>query len=90
MEEINHARRSSDILREIAQHKHHGKITYHDILKKLDYRAFGLVLLFFALPSALRFLAISSVTFIFSVPIAIFDFQMIIVRKALWLPKFIG
>ncbi|ACJ20335.1 exopolysaccharide biosynthesis protein [Coxiella burnetii] len=90
MEEINHARRSSDILKEIAQHKPDGKITYHDILQKLGYRAFGLVLLFFALPSALPFSAIPGVSFIFSIPIAIFAFQMIIAQKALWLPKFIG
>ncbi|MCL9685075.1 exopolysaccharide biosynthesis protein [Legionella maioricensis] len=83
--------RSSDALLEIANNKDlDGEITYQRIIDTLGERAFGIVLLFFALPSALPFSAIPGVSFIFSVPILLFAFQMIFARKTLWLPKIVA
>lgn len=83
-------KRSSEILMEIAQDKSSDHLTYRDILNKLGNRAFGLALLFFALPSALPFSIIPGVSFIFSLPVLIFALQMIGGRKTLWLPKVIA
>ena|SRR3990167_7543402 len=83
--------RSSDILLEIAHHKDlKGEVTYQRILQMLGARAFGVVLLFFALPSALPFSAIPGIAVVFSVPILLFSSQMIFARKTLWLPKIIA
>lgn len=84
-------KRSSDTLLEIANHKQlKGELTYRRILQVLGDRAFGVVLLFFALPSVLPFSAIPGVSAVFSVPIIIFACQMIFARETLWLPKIIA
>lgn len=84
-------KRSSDILLEIVTHEEPtGELTYRHILQMLGERAFGMVLLFFALPSALPFSAIPGISFIFSVPIACFACQMVFARKKLWLPKVVA
>lgn len=83
--------RSSDVLLEIANHKDlKGLITYHRVMEVLGDRAFGLIVLFFALPSALPFSTIPGVAVIFSAPIILFSCQMIFARKTLWLPNFIA
>ncbi|WP_454782111.1 exopolysaccharide biosynthesis protein [Legionella sp. WA2022007384] len=82
---------SSDILLEIANHKDlQGELTYQEILQILGERAFGIVLLFFALPSALPFSTVPGVSLVFSVPIALFACQMVFARKTLWLPQIIA
>ncbi|KTD70887.1 exopolysaccharide biosynthesis protein [Legionella tucsonensis] len=82
---------SSDILLKLANRKElKGELTYQNILEVLGERAFGIVLLFFALPSALPFSTVPGVSFVFSVPIALFACQMIFARKTLWLPKIIA
>lgn len=83
--------RSSDTLLEIARHQElKGEVTYQRILQVLGERAFGIVLLFFALPSALPFSFIPGISLIFSVPILLFAFQMVFARKTMWLPKIIA
>ncbi|WP_115704972.1 exopolysaccharide biosynthesis protein [Legionella sainthelensi] len=67
-----------------------GELTFQRILQALGERAFGIVLLFFALPSALPFSTIPGVSVIFSVPILLFACQMVFARKTLWLPKTIA
>ncbi|HRD70079.1 MAG TPA: exopolysaccharide biosynthesis protein [Legionella sp.] len=79
--------RASDTLLEIANDKKSGQLTYQSILDRLGESAFGIALLFFALPSALPFAAIPGISFFFSIPIALFALQLIIGRKTLWLPK---
>lgn len=82
---------SSDILLEIANNDAlKGELTYQHILKLLGERAFGIVLLFFALPSALPFSTVPGISVIFSVPIALFACQMVFARNTLWLPKIIA
>ncbi len=82
---------SSDILLEIADHEElKGELTYQHILQLLGERAFGIVLLFFALPSALPFSTVPGVSVVFSLPIALFACQMVFARKTLWLPKILA
>lgn len=86
-----HIKRSSDTLLEITNHEElKGELTYQCILRVLGDRAFGVALLFFALPSALPFSAIPGISFVFSAPIILFACQMIFARKTLWLPKIIA
>jgi len=83
--------RSSETLLQLAHNKKlSGDLTYQRILETLGERAFGIVILFFALPSALPLSAVPGVSFLFSVPIAIFATQMIILRNTLWLPKILA
>jgi len=82
------SKHSSDMLMEILDSRKSKQfLTFYDILQKLGEQAFGIVLLFFALPSVLPVSAIPGVSFLFSVPIIIFAFQMVLARKTLWLPK---
>lgn len=91
MTEKRDYKRSSDILLDIANDKSlKGNIRYRDILDKLGDRAFGIALLFFALPSALPFSFLPGISFVFSIPIAIFAIQIIFAKKTLWLPKFLA
>lgn len=84
-------KRSSEILMGIALNNDlSANLTYRIVLNMLGERAFGIVLIFFALPSALPLSALPGISFLFSLPIAIFSFQMIIARKTLWLPKAIA
>lgn len=84
-------KRPSEILLEIANNEELKEdLTYQRILQVLGERAFGIVLLFFALPSALPFSAIPGISVVFSVPIILFACQMIFARKILWLPKIIA
>lgn len=82
---------SSDILLEIANNNQlKGNLSYQRLLAILGERAFGIVLLFFSLPSALPFSAVPGISLVFSVPIALFACQMIFARETLWLPKIIA
>lgn len=84
-------KRSSETLLDMAQNKNFsGDVTYLSIIQALGERAFGLALLFFSLPSALPFSVIPGVSAIFSIPIMIFSFQMIISKKTLWLPNILA
>lgn len=84
-------KRSSGILLKIAQAEHmEGNVTYQGLVNTLGERAFGIVIIFFALPSLLPFSVIPGVAFTFSLPIAFFALQMISQRKSLWLPHVVG
>lgn len=84
-------KRSSEIFLEIVQNKNlENNLTYQSILQALGERAFGLVFLFFSLPSILPFSAVPGLSVIFGLPIAIFALQMIFARKTLWLPEYIA
>ncbi|KTD32017.1 exopolysaccharide biosynthesis protein [Legionella israelensis] len=85
------SRRSSDILLLIASDKSAGKtVSYRYLFNMLGERAFGLVLLFFALPSALPLSAIPGVALVFSIPLALCSLQMILGRQTLWIPGIIA
>ncbi len=87
----NSSNRSSDTLLALVHNKKFsGDLTFQTILYALGERAFGIILLFFALPNALPLSAVPGVSVVFSVPIAIIAWQMIFSRKTLWLPKAIA
>jgi len=82
---------SSEILLEFARNKNlDGNLTYQDLISSLGERAFGVVLLFFSLPTVLPLSTLPGISLVFSLPIIIFASQMIIKRKSLWLPKIIA
>jgi hypothetical protein len=84
-------KRSSEILMEIVKNKNLKKeLTYQYILQALGERAFGVAILFFALPSLLPFSAIPGVAVVFSLPIVIFALGMVLGRKSFWLPESLG
>lgn len=81
-------KRSSEILLTLL-HDDQGdnNLTFYRILQYLGDRAFGLSILFFALPSALPISAIPGIALFFSIPIFVLALQMILMRKTLYLPK---
>ncbi len=84
-------KRSSEILIEIAENKNlKSGLTYRYIFQALGDRAFGVAILFFALPSLLPFSAVPGIAVVFGLPIVIFALGMIFGRKTIWLPKIIG
>jgi hypothetical protein len=84
-------KRSSEILIEIMRdEKLAGELTFTRILQLLGDRAFGLAIIFFALPSALPISVIPGISFVFGLPIFMLSLQMILMRKSLWLPKRVG
>lgn len=91
MRNINHkilSKRSSDILTEIVKNKSLKKgLTYQYILQTLGDRAFGVAILFFALPSLLPLSVVPGVAVIFSLPIVVFALGMVLGRESIWLPK---
>lgn len=85
------SKRSSEILLDIVHDKSLKEyLTYHSILQALGERAFGIVILFFSLPSALPISIVPGFSLVFSLPIAIFALEMIFARKSLWLPKVVA
>lgn len=84
--------RSSEVLLDIANnHELKGKkMSYSSILELFGDRAFGLAILFFALPSALPFSAVPGISLIFSIPIVFFAIQMVVGRRSFWLPNVIA
>ncbi len=84
-------KRSSEVLREIAENKHlRKKLTYQHIVDTLGERAFGIMILFFSLPSLFPVSVVPGVAVIFSLPIIIFTLEMVFGSDSLWLPKFIA
>ncbi|MDI9817979.1 MULTISPECIES: exopolysaccharide biosynthesis protein [unclassified Legionella] len=71
----------------VEKHHHHTTLTYGELVKIFGEQAFGLLIILFALPSALPVSIIPGFSFIFSLPIIFIAFQIIIARQALWLPS---
>lgn len=80
--------KTSEILFELAKvEKLPKSISYGEILKTLGLRAFGILVIFFSIPSLLPFSAIPGISFLFSLPIAFFALEMILGHKSFWLPE---
>lgn len=80
-------KRTSLILTELLQaHQQSHSLRFDQIVASLGDRAFGLVILFFALPSALPLSTIPGVSLIFSLPILMVAVQLLFQRSSLWLP----
>lgn len=78
--------RASDLLRQLTKTTEEN-ICLGAIFDKLGERAYGLILIFCALPSALPVSIIPGVAFILSIPIIIVAAQLTLAKKTLWLPK---
>ncbi len=62
-------------------------ITYQEILNILGFRAFGLTVTFFAIPTLLPLTALPGISIFLSAPIVVFAIEILIGRKNIWLPK---
>lgn len=77
----------SHVLRQLVKDlKHKQQITFGQIVTSFGERVFGLVMILFALPSALPLSVIPGFSFIFGLPIVFVALHLILGRQALWLP----
>jgi hypothetical protein len=86
--DINH-RKASDILKELAQRATGERVSLRDIVEALGERAFGVLLLIFALPNAVGLGTIPGVSTLFGVPQIFVAVQMVMGRERLWLPAWL-
>ncbi|HCR85841.1 MAG TPA: sugar transporter [Alphaproteobacteria bacterium] len=77
-------KRTTDLLKEIADNASNEAITLHEFNEKLGDRSFGLGLLIFGLLNNLPLLSA-----IFSIPVVVISIQMILGLKQIKLPKFL-
>ncbi len=76
---------ASHVLKQIADLADETEISIGAILDALEERAFGMLLLLFAIPALIPFLV--GVSSAFALPIALLCFQMIAGHRRPWLPK---
>lgn len=76
---------ASHVLKQIADLADETEISIGAILDALEERAFGMLLLLFAIPALIPFLV--GVSSAFALPIALLAFQMIAGHRRPWLPK---
>jgi hypothetical protein len=76
---------ASHVLKQIAELADETEISIGAILDALEERAFGMLLLLFAIPALIPFLV--GVSSAFALPIALLCFQMIAGHRRPWLPK---
>lgn len=71
----------------IKTHRDDQYLTYHELIKSMGERAYGVIAILFALPSALPVSVIPGISFVFGLPIFFIAIHMILAKKSLWLPK---
>ncbi|KTC96239.1 exopolysaccharide biosynthesis protein [Legionella feeleii] len=76
----------SYLLQRLVKTHKEGLLTYNTLVKAMGEQAYGLIIILFALPSALPISALPGVSFIFSVPIIFIAVHIIMARPSLWLP----
>jgi hypothetical protein len=84
----NHCK-ASDILRDLAQRAAGERVSLRYIVDGLGERAFGVLLLIFALPNAVGLGTIPGVSTLFGVPQIFVATQMLLGRQELWLPHWL-
>ncbi|MDX1836199.1 sugar transporter [Legionella taurinensis] len=78
----------SHLLKKIAmKHEKESRVCFRELVKELGDQAFGLIMILFALPSALPVSAIPGISFIFGLPILFIAIHLLIGRRILWLPR---
>lgn len=82
---ITDGRKTSDILEDFARTAGN-RVALGDLVNRLGDRAFGLLMLIFALPNAVGLGTIPGLSTVFGVPQIFFAIQMIIGRERPWLP----
>ncbi len=70
----------------VEKHQGDASLSYGELVKAFGDQAFGLIIILFALPSALPISIIPGFSFIFGLPIVFIAIHIIIARRALWLP----
>ncbi|MCC5014459.1 MULTISPECIES: exopolysaccharide biosynthesis protein [unclassified Legionella] len=76
----------SYLLQRLVKTHKEGLLTYKTLVKAMGEQAYGLIIILFALPSALPISALPGVSFIFSLPIIFIAVHIIMARPSLWLP----
>src|SRR5687768_2949363 len=79
-------KRTSDLLRDIADQPDHGTISVGRFVELLGDRSFALCILIFSLPNSLPVPGIPGFSTITGVPILLIALQIVFGRKAIWLP----
>ncbi|WP_238584000.1 MULTISPECIES: exopolysaccharide biosynthesis protein [Legionella] len=64
-----------------------GTITYGELVSSIGPQAYGLIIILFALPSALPISVVPGFSFIFGLPIVFIAIHIIIGKPSLWLPN---
>lgn len=82
--------RISQVLRQLFKEKKQDTITYKDLVVGLGEQAFGLIIILFALPSALPLSIIPGFSFLFGLPIFIVALHLVIGKRILWLPQYLA
>ncbi|KTD45903.1 proton transporter [Legionella rubrilucens] len=78
----------SHLLKNIAmKHDKESRLRFGDLVRELGDQAFGLIMILFALPSALPVSAIPGISFLFGLPILFIAIHLLIGRRSLWLPR---
>jgi hypothetical protein len=81
-------RKTSEILDHLARNAQ-GRVALGDLVSSLGERAFGLLMLIFALPNAIGLGTIPGLSTVFGLPQVIFALQMIAGFEKPWLPRFL-
>ncbi len=71
----------------IDNHQEQKYLTFKELITALGEQAYGIVMILFALPSALPVSFIPGVSLVFGLPIVIIALHLILGRKTLWLPE---
>lgn len=64
-------------------------ITYGRLIELLGEQGIGIIIILFALPSALPISIIPGISFLFGLPIMFVAIQLILANKTLWLPQYL-
>ena len=76
----------SYLLQRLVKTHKEGLLTYKTLVKAMGEQAYGLIIILFALPSALPISALPGVSFIFWLAIFFIAVHIIMARPSLWLP----
>ena len=85
---MSNGRKTSEILEQLARDAT-TRVALGDLVTSLGDRAFGLLMLIFALPNAVGLGTIPGLSTVFGLPQAIFAVQMIAGLQKPWLPRFL-
>jgi len=77
-------------MRVLKEEEERETITYRDLVVRLGDQAFGLIIILFALPSVLPLSIIPGFSLLFSLPILIVAFHLVIGKQILWLPQYLA
>ncbi|CDZ76144.1 Exopolysaccharide synthesis, ExoD [Legionella massiliensis] len=87
-ERVNNGSSVSGMLKKLVKtHQNESSVSYEELVKTMGEKAYGLIAILFALPSALPVSAIPGISFIFGLPIVFIAVHIILARPALWLPQ---